>query len=99
MSDMKKARLVLADLLQRNNYIAALCDKQETDLKVLARLITREPPVRRARRGPPIVITDELAADVIEMAESNPNMTLHEIANRTGLRSVGRPSEILTGKR
>lgn len=60
--------------------------------------MTRAKATRRAKtiRHP---ISEKEKALVIRLSQKHPNMTIHQIANRAGLRNSGRVSEILQGRR
>lgn len=62
------------------------------------RLMVRQKPIRKARsKAQPL--TREMKFRVRELAADWPDMTYQMIAEETGIRSVGRISEILNGKR
>jgi len=62
------------------------------------RNMTREKPVHHAI-GKRVKLDAVLKSKVRKLANTNPDVTYHEIANLTGIRNTGRISEILTRKR
>lgn len=66
-------------------------------LRRALRLMRRVPFCRRAS-AKPMVIDRNLRQRVRQLAETT-DMTMHEIANKVGLRSSGRVSDVMHGKR
>ena len=66
--------------------------------KALSRM-RRAPHLRRCVSPKRVVITWQIRNRVKYLARKYPNMTNHEIAESCGLRSSGRVTDILQGKR
>jgi hypothetical protein len=91
MSNIPRARELLGEI------------EHMTDLLVIRRQVRRalsymlrEPPCRRVA-GRPTLITPETKIEIRRLGRSG--LTMHQIANRTGVYNMGRISEVLNGKR
>jgi hypothetical protein len=90
MSDIVKARRLLKDATKLRKLADELTEQALS-------LMRREPPVRKARKRY-VRITEEKRSEVQRLALDK-SLTTHDIASLTGLRSSGRVSEVLRGKR
>lgn len=93
MSDVPLARLLLHKALAAKSL-----DEAQRLIARAIPLMHREEYVRRAPAKRK-VIDQELRRRVKRLAHTNPNMTMHQIADAVGLRSSGRVSEVMHGKR
>lgn len=92
MSDIPRARELIGTVLR--NY--TLPPGAAATIGKALSLMTREPPIRRAR-AKEVRITAAIRARVKELNRAG--VPQAEIAQLTGLRNGGRVSEILNGKR
>jgi hypothetical protein len=93
MSDIPKAREMIADIIQyTDNYYI------KRKLGRALQLMHRVTEIRRASEVAQ-TITPDIRRKVRQLANSNPDMTMYEIAGEVGLRNQGRISDILHGKR
>lgn len=97
MSDIPKARRLL--YAARQNLTLAERELAHVGSLLLqaSALLDREPQIRRAP-AKHVPITRKLRQQVLSLAATT-QLTQEEIAHVTGLRSPGRVSEILNGKR
>lgn len=86
----------------RQYLILAVKTKSRKDMvSLIQRALRRMYRAKRVRRAPAVkqVIDWRTRREVRYLARHYPKMTIHQIANRVGLRSGGRVSEILHNKR
>lgn len=93
MSDIPQARTLIEEVL-----LTDLTPEQRRKLRKALALMKREEYVRRAS-AKPRRIDKFMRSRIRVLADKNPDMTMHEIANEVGLRSSGRISEVMHGKR
>jgi hypothetical protein len=93
MSNIPEARIALHGLLSRDD----LPEEVVRTLIYAIGLMTRASPVKIAPRKRQD-ISEEKRREIIRLANET-GMTMHQIANKVGIRNMGRISEILTGKR
>jgi len=96
MSDMARARVLMARSRSKMLEAMALIDEAHDLSRKAEALTVRASPVRRAPMEMEFISSDMREA-VIDLAETE--MTMHQIAEQVGLRNGGRVSEILRGKR
>lgn len=90
MSDIVRARFLMRKAASLRASAKELDDEAY-------KLLHRAPPVRKARKR--YVKIDAAKRSEIERLALDPNLTVQDIAVLTGLRSSGRVSEVLNGKR
>jgi hypothetical protein len=98
MSNMPKARELMDEAERKTSKAMELLDEARDLYAQAKRLSVRQSPVRRSR-AVEMEITEDVKWAVKDLAKRKPNMTVHQIAQRVGLRNGGRVSEILNGKR
>lgn len=95
MSDIPKARAVIQIIVQ--DYYKILGPSISGRLLYAVRLMYREKADRRAPAKRQVI--DKNMRKRVKALRKGTKLTQHEIANRVGLRSAGRVSEISHGKR
>jgi hypothetical protein len=93
MSNIPLARILIQEIMV--DY--ALHPDCKKKLRRVLRLMKRVPYCRRAPAKRRVI--DKHLRRRVKLLLDNTDMTMHEIANRTGLRSGGRISEVAHGKR
>lgn len=93
MSNVPLARTIIEEVLLTDT-ISAVGRRQ---LRRALRLMRRVPYCRRAPSKRKVI--DKYLRRRVKMLMDNTDMTMHEIANKVGLRSSGRISEVAHGKR
>ena len=93
MSNIPKARRLLEAFIMT----VRLTPKEKRHLRYIVKLTRRRRYVRVATRRREKI--DPAMKRRIRMLVANTDMTMHEIANKVGLRSSGRVSEVVHGKR
>jgi hypothetical protein len=91
MSNIPRARELLHEVEQMANLLQI-----RRQVRRAIGLMTREPACRRAP-SQPTIITPAVRQQIRRLRYSD--LTIHQIANRTGIRNNGRISEVLNGKR
>jgi hypothetical protein len=92
---------MMSNVVQAKKFLteARLMHKRADELmRAAMRLMTREPPIRKGTKHRKVPVTPAMRVEILRLAR-DPNLTIHEIGNRVGLRNSGRVSEILNGKR
>ena len=92
MSDIPRAR----ELLHEVEHMTNLLEIRRQVRRALG-LMTREPACRRAPEKP-VFITPEMKSEIRRLGRTT-DLTMHQIANRVGVRNNARVSEVLNGKR
>lgn len=93
MSEIPKAREILRELMTDPDV--GLRAKRAIG-RALS-LMVREPYCRRAPARRQVI--DKLTRQRVKLLVHESDLTMHQIADKTGLRSMGRVSEIMHGKR
>lgn len=93
MSDIPQAREIIQSLLKSNNFDPDVKAQLRKAVRLMLRVkYCRRAPAKRQR------INRHLRARIRHLVY-NSDLTMHEIANRVGLRSGGRISEVMHGRR
>lgn len=93
MSDVPRARAILQNLLLELDLSA----RAKREIGRALSLMLRVPACRKAPKKRRVI--DQATRRQVRRLVNGTDWTMHEIANRTGLRSGGRVSEIMHGKR
>lgn len=94
MSNIPRARTILERVLLDPSLSTATRRRISLALSLMTRVkYCRRAPAKRK------VIDRKLRRQVRKLVTTRPELTMHEIANAVGLRSGGRVSEVMHGKR
>lgn len=93
MSDVPQARAILLELVRAPDLSA----RAKRQIGRALSLMLRVPACRKAPKKRRVI--DRKTRRLVRRLVHTTDWTMHEIANRTGLRSGGRVSEIMHGKR